>query len=95
MLTIDMSALRWESAEDFSIEVLLKLGAPSWHGHSLDAINDSVFGGDINEIAPPFRIMITHIANAKPDMQAFLRKVQKVFADGRDETRRDAFIDLL
>jgi len=95
MLTIEMSALQWDGAEDFYIEVLPKPGAPPWHGHNLDAMNDSVFGSGINKVEPPFRIVITDVVNANITVQGFLHDVQKVFANGRGETGRDAFIDLV
>jgi RNAse (barnase) inhibitor barstar len=34
------------------------VGAPEWHGRNLDALNDSIAGGQINAIEIPYRLVI-------------------------------------
>lgn len=42
--------VRWNTAEDFYDAFLEAVGAPSWHGHNLDALYDSIGGDDINTV---------------------------------------------
>jgi hypothetical protein len=33
------------------------VGAPSWHGKSFNALNDSIAGGNINEVEVPYSVV--------------------------------------
>lgn len=94
MLEIDLDAIGWQQPADFYNTLLGNLGAPSWHGHNLNALDDSVFGGDINEVEPPFRIVVHHAGNIDEELKTFLREVQTLFDEGRKATKREAYIDL-
>jgi RNAse (barnase) inhibitor barstar len=56
-LTLDGS--RWRTEADFYAALLSAIDAPEWHGHNLDALADSLGGGDLNDINPPLSITIT------------------------------------
>ena len=58
MNRVVLDGSRWATREDFYQAILAALGAPSWHGHNLDALNDSIGGGDINTLNPPVEITI-------------------------------------
>ena len=58
MREIRLSAEEWTTAEDFYAALLGALGAPEWHGHTMDALWDSMTGGDINAVNPPYRVRI-------------------------------------
>ena len=66
---------------NFYNALLPELGAPDWHGKNLNALEDSIFVGDINAIEPPFEILITDTDALSPRMTGFLREVRAVFAD--------------
>lgn len=69
--------------------LLPALKAPDWHGHNLDALYDGLSGG-INELEPPFKVIIHNSRSDSSDMARFLENVVTVFQD----TRRDAGIDI-
>ena len=46
------------SREDFYNAFLSAVGAPEWHGHNLDALNDSIGTGSINELEVPYCVRI-------------------------------------
>ncbi|HEY3237552.1 MAG TPA: barstar family protein [Polyangiaceae bacterium] len=77
MLTIRLKGESWTSQEDFYAALLPALGAPAWHGHNLDALNDSIVGGGINTVNPPFAISITGLQS----MGAEARTIVNRFAD--------------
>jgi RNAse (barnase) inhibitor barstar len=56
-----ISAAGWKTPDDFYIAFLAAVGAPPWHGHNLDALWDSITGGDINRMNAPFRVRIIGI----------------------------------
>jgi RNAse (barnase) inhibitor barstar len=88
MKVISLDASAWRSPEDFYSALLPQLGAPTWHGRNLDALDDSLGGGDINALEPPFRIQIEGTEKLPKPIQSFLSKVERVFADVRAETHK-------
>jgi RNAse (barnase) inhibitor barstar len=61
MREIIISASELKTVDDFYDAFLAAVGAPSWHGHNLDALWDSIVAGNINQIEPPYRVMITGV----------------------------------
>jgi RNAse (barnase) inhibitor barstar len=61
---LELDAREWRSADDAFDALLEALGAPDWHGHDLDALNDSLQGGDLNAINPPLTIYVTNLEGA-------------------------------
>ena len=55
---IRLDGRAWQSADDFYDAYLAAVGAPEWHGRNLDALWDSLTGGDVNQRNPPLRIRI-------------------------------------
>jgi len=88
MRVISLDASRWDSPEDFYSAFLPQLGAPAWHGHNLDALDDSLGGGGINALEPPFRVEIDGAENLSESMKQFLSDVERLFADVRAETQK-------
>ncbi len=61
---IQLDGAAWQTNDDFYDVYLTAVGAPTWHGRNwdgrnLDAVWDSLMGGDINRRSPPFRFRIT------------------------------------
>jgi len=56
-----------KTPDDFYAAFLTAIGAPKWHGHNMDAIWDSITGGDINQTNPPYRVRITGISRMPHD----------------------------
>ena len=82
MLEIMLESSSWNSPEDFYHDLLAALGAPDWHGHNLDALWDSITGGGINEVNPPFVIRVVG-ERRNSNCDEFLRRVQEMFVDAR------------
>lgn len=89
MKVIALDGSAWRSPEDFYSALLPQLGAPDWHGHNLDALDDSLGGGGINSLEPPFRVEVAGAQSLSETMQHFLSQVERVFTDVRAETHKD------
>jgi len=83
MRKIDLDASAWTKPDDFYDALLPQLGAPDWHGRNLDAIEDSIFGGDINSVQSLFHISIARTDELSRSMKDFLIRVNDVFADNK------------
>ena len=83
---IHLDGRSWQSADDFYAAYLTAVGAPEWHGHNLDALWDSLTGGDINQRNPPFRIRIRGLEQMRPEakqtMERFASLVEQAKAEG-------------
>ena len=92
MQEIILDAATWETHEDFYAALLVAVGAPDWHGHNLDALNDSLRGGDLNRVNPPFRVRIIGADNLPDDCEQVLAR----FADLAFDLRaRGTIVDLV
>jgi RNAse (barnase) inhibitor barstar len=80
---IRLDARGWTDAESFYDAFLAAVDAPSWHGHSLDALSDSLIGGGINGIEPPFAIEILCPARPVPALTALFDALVEVVDDAR------------
>ena len=58
MRKIDRDAASWMTPLHFYAALLPALGAPEWHGNSVPAIVDSMIGGEINAVEPPYIVSI-------------------------------------
>ena len=80
----------WEkikSKDDFYNCFLPQVKAPSWHGRNLDALNDSLVTGGINEIEPPYCIKNINSSSSNEAIIDFQRKVFSIFTDAAIEAR--------
>ena len=66
---IDWSVIR--NPEAFYDSVLPQTDAPAWHGHNLNAINDSWLAGGICTSGPPFSFVFRHSKDISPDLKEF------------------------
>ena len=94
MKVISLDASQWRSPDDFYSAILPELGAPAWHGRNLDALNDSLGGGGINALEPPFRVEVAGADKIPEPMQHFLSEVERVFAEVRAETHKEIEFEL-
>jgi RNAse (barnase) inhibitor barstar len=82
-ITLDGS--RWRTEDDFYTTLLAALGAPAWHGRNLDALADSLRGGDLNRVNPPLSITIT----GSQEMGAEAARVARRFLELCDSLAED------
>ena len=85
MQEIVLSGANWTTPEDFYDALLPSLGAPSWHGHNLDALWDSILGNDINQIKPPFRIQIDGIDAMSSECKALVDRFAALINEANNQ----------
>jgi hypothetical protein len=83
MLTIELDASPWRTENDIYNALLPALGAPHWHGHSPDAVIDSVIWGGINAVEPPYTIHIRGEAKASVAVREELKMIKDCFAENK------------
>jgi RNAse (barnase) inhibitor barstar len=72
MPEIILDAADWKCADDVYNAFFAAVGAPSWHGRNLDALNDSIATGEINKVEVPYRLIVRNAASAGPDARQLL-----------------------
>jgi RNAse (barnase) inhibitor barstar len=75
----------WQQREDLWEALLAALGAPDWHGHSLDALFDSLVAR-LNRVPPPLRVEMAGVARTPPALVAYATRIRAVFEDAARET---------
>jgi RNAse (barnase) inhibitor barstar len=83
MREIRLDGSRWRNPEDFYDGLLPALGAPEWHGRNLDALNDTIAGGDINAVNPPFAVRITGAGAMSDEARRYVARFVELVADLR------------
>ena len=78
--TIDLDATNWKSAEDFFNAILPAIGASPEHGHNLNALIDSMIFGGMNELNPPYTIVIRNLATIPPPLREHLTLFQRALS---------------
>ena len=68
MREIALDATNWKTTLDFYYALLPALGAPAWHSASIAAINDSMIGGGINKLKPPYVVRIYNMGGVPADV---------------------------
>ena len=83
MRVIDLDAAGWRNVLDFYDALLEALGAPTWHGKSVDALVDSIVWGGINAVEPPFTIRVRHVSGAPKDVIDEIEMTRQAVAEHR------------
>jgi RNAse (barnase) inhibitor barstar len=68
----------WKSANDVYDAFFAAVHAPSWHGRNLDALNDSIATGGINEVEVPYRLTAQNAAKAGLDARMMLNRFKEL-----------------
>jgi len=95
MRIIDLDATHWKTWEDFYAALLAALGAPDWHGDSVNALVDSMIWGEINKIDPPYRIVVRNVRNLPKDAVKEIYLAQKALAQGRADFQARKGYDIM
>ncbi len=85
MLDINRDAARWTTVLDFYDAILKEIGAPDWHGQSIDGLVDSMIWGSINAVDPPYVVRIHNLQAAPDDVREYVRSAQSYIVQGREE----------
>jgi len=76
-----MDGAAWRTPDDFYAAFLPALGAPDWHGHNLDALEESIRDGDINRVNAPFAVRITGLKTMDAEVRATVYRFTEVIHD--------------
>lgn len=83
---IGLDADGWQSSDDVYDSFFCAVRAPKWHGRNLDALNDSISTGNINEIEVPYRLVVRNVSRSGPEartmIELFLDVVRRIQTDG-------------
>ena len=95
---IEVDASDWTSSCDLYKAILPKLGAPAWHGDSVNALTESMVWGEINALEPPYTLRILGAAKLSADLVEELNwlkeGVQEARADMRSREGQDVDVDV-
>ncbi len=83
MRDIELDASSWKTAQDFRRALKAALGAPEWHGDIAGAFLDSIFGGGMNALKPPYVIKIVNAADLAPEVKEMVRDFASAIAETR------------
>jgi len=81
--TIELDASSWKTAQDFRLALKAAIGAPEWHGEIVGAFLDSIFGGGMNTLEPPYVIKVVNTADLAPEVKEMLRDFSSAIAEAR------------
>jgi hypothetical protein len=87
MHIIPLDATNWTSILDFFDAVLPAIGAPAGHGHSVDALIDSMIWGGMNALEPPYTVRISGTGEAPENVRDKIELVKQALAEARAEFR--------
>jgi prevent-host-death family protein len=82
---IVIKASGWRGTDDFYNAFLAAVGAPRWHGHNLDALWDSLTGGDVNGIKPPYRVRITDVSQSPEACKKLIARFAELIDDAKSK----------
>jgi Barstar (barnase inhibitor) len=94
MRIIELDAGKWATPLDFCNGLLAALGAPEWHGHSVDALMDSMIWGGINAVEPPYTIRIRNTNHLPRAVIDTIELVKSVLAEQRAYFNRQEGYDV-
>lgn len=75
MKSIELDASQWSDAKDVYGALLPAIGAPDWHGTSVNALIDSMIYGGINVVEPPFTISVSGLDSANATARDHIKGV--------------------
>jgi RNAse (barnase) inhibitor barstar len=81
MEEIRLDTSKWKTSDDFYDALLPALGAPTWHGRNLDALNDSISSDEINEVRLPLRLLLVSTDTIPLELRSYLKKFAELIAD--------------
>jgi hypothetical protein len=83
ILTIELDAGSWKTAYDFQSALKAAIGAPKWHGDVAAAFLDSIFGGGMNVLKPPYAIKVVNTMHLAPELKELIHDLSSAMEDTR------------
>jgi hypothetical protein len=97
MQIVELHADDWVTAIDCVNALKKAIGAPNWHGSSVDAFLDSmIYHDDINALKSPYTIRIGGVDKAKPEAQDAIRRLAQLINErGASDRGTDLEVTIL
>ena len=89
MRRIHIDASGWVSILDFYDSIISALQAPDWHGRNINALIDSMIGGEINGVDPPYVIVISGTSSIDRTIVDHIVTVKEFLAETREQVREE------
>ncbi|MHB1205695.1 MAG: barstar family protein [Rhodospirillaceae bacterium] len=83
-----------ETPVDFFSALAKALESPKWHGMGVDAFIDSIVGGDINAVEPPYEIQVLNLARTPQAVRDKIEKLQTHVKEARADNLRREGVDV-
>ena len=83
MREIELDASGWKTAQDFQLALKTAISAPEWHGDIVGAFLDSIFGGGMNAVKPPYVIKVVNTTNLAPEVRKMVHDFSSAIAETR------------
>ena len=88
MRTIELDARNWRTVLDFYDALLAEIGAPAWHGRSIDALIDSMVWGGVNSLAPPYRVLVLGVESIPREIRSEVELASRALNEAGLERQR-------
>lgn len=82
------------TSRDVYERVLSALDATDWHSRNLDALWESVAGGGINGLVPPYRIEVDGYGGLPKELRDLVDRIGALFLDARRDRDADVAFDV-
>ncbi|WP_035993050.1 hypothetical protein [Bradyrhizobium sp. WSM1253] len=83
MHEIKLDGSSWKTVQDFRLALKIAIGAPEWHGDIVGAFLDSIFGGGMNALKPPYVIKVVNTAKLVPEVKEMVHDFSSAIARTR------------
>ncbi|WP_315741719.1 MULTISPECIES: hypothetical protein [unclassified Bradyrhizobium] len=83
MHTIQLDAGSWKTPYDFRAVLKSAIGAPEWHGDTIAAFLDSIFGGGMNALKPPYTLKVVNTKQLAPELKKLVRDLSSAMEETR------------
>jgi RNAse (barnase) inhibitor barstar len=88
MRLIELDAKGWKSQFDFVHSLTRALGSSEGHGISPDALVDSIIGGSMNSVEPPYTVQISNLNAAPKEVADYVSQMISAIREGRQRFQR-------
>ncbi len=87
MVEIRLDGQLWKTKDDFYGAFLAAVGAPESHGRNLDALWDSITGGQVNAREIPYCVVINGLSHMGSEAAQMVQQFQELI----EEAKRDGY----
>ncbi|HEX9409214.1 MAG TPA: barstar family protein [Methylomirabilota bacterium] len=82
---IILEGSRWRTQDDFYDAFFLAVGSPKSHARHLDALADSICGGQINDVDIPYTLVIRGYDRMEESARRFADRVCRILLELKAE----------